>query len=115
MGDDDDRILEALEKTLQPDDGLDVEVVGRLVEQQDVGIAEQGLGQQDPDLVAAFQFLHLPLPHLLRDAEAAEQHRRLGFDLVAVHLGEFGLEFAAADAVLVGEFGSWRRGPRARR
>jgi hypothetical protein len=29
----------------QPADGVDVEVVGRLVEQQDVRIGEQGLGQ----------------------------------------------------------------------
>ena len=89
------------EKLLQPVDRFQIQVVGRLVQQQDVGVAEQGLGQQHPDLFAPFQLLHLLLAQLFGDAQAVEQHRRLGLRLVAVHLGELRLQFAGADAVLL--------------
>ena len=45
MGDDDYRVLEAGEKFLQPGDGLQVQLVGGFVQEQDVGVAEQSLGQ----------------------------------------------------------------------
>ena len=105
MGDDDDRVRKAEQEILQPGDGLEVEVVGRLVQEQHVRVAEQGLGQQHPHLVPAFQLLHLLVAQLFGDAEAVQQHRRLGLRLVAVHLGEFGLQFGGANAVLFGEIG----------
>ena len=40
----------AQEERLQPADRLDVEVVGRLVQQQDVGLVDDRPGQQDPPL-----------------------------------------------------------------
>ena len=43
VGDDDHGALALVDHVLQPADGVDVEVVGRLVEQQDVGIGEQRL------------------------------------------------------------------------
>ncbi len=69
MGDDDHCVLEAGEKILQPGDGLQVELVGGFVQKQDIRVAEQGLGQQHPHLVAAVKLLHLFLTHLFRDAE----------------------------------------------
>jgi len=45
MGDDDHGVLEAGEKFLQPGDGLQIQLVGGLVQKQDIGVAEQGLGQ----------------------------------------------------------------------
>ena len=53
VGDDDDRVLEVDEELLKPVDRVEVEVVGRLVEQQDVGIAEQGAREQHFDLLRA--------------------------------------------------------------
>ena len=43
------------QELLQPADGQDVEVVGRLVEQEHVGPAHQHLGQQHPQLEPARQ------------------------------------------------------------
>ena len=103
VGDDDDGVLEAEEEILQPGDGLQIEMVGRLVQQEHVRVAEKGLGEEHPHLVPRFQLLHPLLPQLLRDAEAVQQHRRLGFRFVAVHLGKFRLQLAGADAVLLGE------------
>ncbi len=55
VGDEDQTTGEGLEKALQPVDGLDVEVVGGLVQQQDVGRTHQGLAQQHAPLHAAGQ------------------------------------------------------------
>ena len=42
-----------LEVTLQPGDGFRIEMVGGLIEQQNVGLGEQKLGQRDPPFLAA--------------------------------------------------------------
>ena len=48
----------AEQELLEPADGVDVEVVRRLVEQQDVGLADQRLGQQRAALHAAGEDRH---------------------------------------------------------
>ncbi len=48
--DDDRRALVILEELLEPADRQDVEVVGRLVEQQRVGLGRQHLRQQHAQL-----------------------------------------------------------------
>ena len=50
VGDDDDGAHIVHQKILQPADGSDVQMVGRLVEQDDVRLAEQRLREQDLDL-----------------------------------------------------------------
>ena len=50
MGDEDQRAAVAEQEVLQPADRLDVEVVGRLVEQEDVGLGDEGPGQQHAPL-----------------------------------------------------------------
>ena len=46
VGDEQDRPAVAQQKLFEPADRVDVEVIGRLVQQQNVGAADQGLGQQ---------------------------------------------------------------------
>ena len=53
VGDRDDRARVLLQEPLQPEDRLGVEVVGRLVEQQQVGVAEEQAGERDAALLAA--------------------------------------------------------------
>ena len=53
VGDDQDRARIALEVAFEPGDGLGVEVIGRLVEQQQVGRFEQEPAQRDAPLLAA--------------------------------------------------------------
>ena len=55
VGDEDQRARPALEEAFQPVDGLDVEVVGGLVEQQHVGRRHQRARQQHAALHAAGQ------------------------------------------------------------
>ena len=55
MGDDDDRAAPRQQVLGQPADALDVEVVGRLVEHDQVEVADQRGGQRDAALLAAGQ------------------------------------------------------------
>ena len=55
VGDDEHRAAARGEVVREPVDALDVEVVGRLVEQQQLGVAEQRLGERDPAPLAAGQ------------------------------------------------------------
>ena len=55
MGDDDQRLAAGRAGAGQPGDALDVEVVGRLVEDEQVVLADQQLGQRDPAPLAAGQ------------------------------------------------------------
>ena len=72
--DDDERPLVLVgQEALEPADGVEVEVVGRLVEQQDVGAAEEHLRDEDAQLVAGRQGAHRVLVALGREPEAHEQ------------------------------------------
>ncbi len=55
VGNEHQRARELLEEVLQPGDRLDVEVIGRLVQQQDVRLQQQRLRQQHAPLHAAGQ------------------------------------------------------------
>ena len=75
MGDDEDRAAARREVAREPVDALDVEVVGRLVEQQQLGVAEQRLRQRDPAPLAARQRRDRRVQPLREaaDLDAAEQ------------------------------------------
>ena len=103
MGDNDDCIFEVDQELLQPGDGVQVQMVGRLIQQQDIGVAEQGPGQQDLDLLGAGQFAHQIGVKLGLDAQTVEQGLRVGFRFPAVHFGKFRLQLAGPDAVLIGK------------
>ena len=73
VGDGDHRAGEADQELFQPFDRLGVEVVGRFVEQQHVGLFEQQLGQGDAALFAAGQVADHGVP--------GRQTQRVGGDL----------------------------------
>ena len=75
MRDDDQRAVVAAEELLEPVDRVEVQVVGRLVEQQRLGMAVERLRQQDAHLLSALQLAHLPLVQRVRDVEALQQDR----------------------------------------
>ncbi|MCY1530082.1 hypothetical protein D9M68_652580 [compost metagenome] len=56
MGNEQHGTVEAQQRLFQPGDRADVEVVGRLVEQQQIRLGDQRLGQQHPPPPAAGQF-----------------------------------------------------------
>jgi hypothetical protein len=48
MGDEEEGPAIAQEKGFQPGDGIEVEMVGRFIEEDDIGGAEEGMGEKDP-------------------------------------------------------------------
>ena len=103
MADDDDRVVEVGQEVLKPVDALKVEVVGRLVQKQDVRVSEEGLSQKDADLEVVLDLLHLLLVEACRDAKAVEHLGSLALGFPAAHLGELALKLGGADAVLLAE------------
>ena len=105
MRDDDDRVREVREEVLEPVDGRHVEMVRRLVEQQDVGVAEERLREQHAHLFLGRELGHHELVLVLRDAKAVEEARGVRLCVPAVHLRELRLELRGLHAVLLGEIG----------
>ena len=95
MADDDQRAAPVLEEIRQPDRRLDIEMVGWLVEQQQVGVGEQRRGQRHPHPPAAGQGAAGAVLLLGAEPEAGQDRRRprgrgMGFDLAEplMYLGE---------------------------
>jgi hypothetical protein len=59
----------------EPDHGVEVEVVGRFVEQQQVGAGDQRLGEVQAHAPAAGEFAHRPFEIGVAETEAGEQRR----------------------------------------
>ncbi len=98
---DDDAVVD-IEKSLQPVDGIQVEVVGGLVEQQGLRMAEQGLRQQHADFLSALQFAHFAGVQFVGDVETLQQNCGIAFGCVAVFFADDAFEFAELHAVFVG-------------
>ncbi len=101
MGNDDNRILKINQKLLQPADRLQIQMVGRLVEQQDIRISEQRLRQQHLHLLAAVQLRHQLIVQLRLNAQTIQQRSRVRFRLPAVQRGKITLQLARTNAVLL--------------
>ncbi len=80
------------EIVLEPVARFEIEMVGGLVEQQEVGLLEQELRQCDAHLPAAGEVLGAARPVFLRKTEAGEDHADPGLERVAVHVAEVRFE-----------------------
>lgn len=92
MGDDDHRAGPAVEEVLQLGQGLDVEVVGRLVEEQDVGLVHQQAQDLQPSPLAAGEVADRRPLLLLGEPELLAQ-------LTGGHLAALAEVDAVADAL----------------
>jgi hypothetical protein len=86
--DDEDRARITLQVLLEPQQRLEVEVVGRLVEHQQVGFLRQQPRQVRTHHPAARQLARRPIELLGLEAEPGEDLLGLGLDHVAVLLVE---------------------------
>ena len=74
------------QKPLEPQRGFEVEMIGRLVEQQEVGLGEEDRRERNPHPPAARQIRDGPALHAVIEAEPGEDtgrpaRRRMGVDL----------------------------------
>ena len=70
--DEDDRVGIGAKVLLEPVAGLEVEMIGRLVEQQQVRPSEQQLGERDPHLPAAGERFAGPAGVLAAESQTAQ-------------------------------------------
>ena len=98
-------LLQVRQVFLQPLYGVEVEVVGRLVEQQVVGMSEQGLCQHDAHFLVVRNVSHLGVVLFLLDAQVLQQLGCFALSLVAVHFGEGHFKFGGLHAVFFCHFG----------
>ena len=85
-----------LQEAFEPDDRFDVEVVGRLVHQQHVGLAEQHARHRHAHLPAARQRADVAVDPLVVEPEAVQHFARLRLERVAAEMLVFLLHFAEA-------------------
>ena len=93
---------------LQPQHGIDVEVVGRLVQQEQVGGAHQRASEVEAHAVAAGEFLHGAIARIRWEPEARKQGSGARARRVAVGMGEplvGQCKRVAIVFVMVGRFG----------
>ena len=81
-----------LQVILQPLDGLDVQVVGRLVEQHQVRAAEQDLGQLDAHVPALAESLGLAAQLIVPETQARQGPARLHLDGLRLAHGDMVVE-----------------------
>ena len=82
-------------------------MVGRFIEQQEVGLFEQQFGQRDAHLPASRELLGAPFPIALRESQAGEYGAHLRLHGVAVARAELG--FGKVEAIgHLGVFGAGR-------
>jgi len=91
VGDQHDGGVERLQMRLQPLERLDVEVVGRLVEQQQVGVAGQRAGQRSAGELAARERLQRAVQVLVAEPEAVQRRVDRLAPVVAAGVLELGL------------------------
>jgi hypothetical protein len=91
VGDHDDRGVERLELGLQPLERVDVEVVGRLVEQQQVGLARERAAQRRARELAAGERRQEPVDVRVLEAEVVQHVRRAVAPRVAAAVLELAL------------------------
>jgi hypothetical protein len=103
--DGDDGAVVTNEKVLEPVDGLQVEVVGGLVEEECFGVAEERLSEENANLLTALQLGHLALVEFVGDIKALEEDCCVGLGLVPIFIADNAFEFAEARAVFVGHLG----------
>ena len=83
VGDGQDGALEPFQILLQPLGGTQVQVVGGLVQKEDVGVLQDEPGQIDPGFLPAGQLVEGPLPHFLGNGQAAAHLIFIGVSLIA--------------------------------
>ena len=98
-------VLEIAQILLEPGYSLHVEVVGGLVEEEIVGVAEEGLGQHDTHLLLTAEFAHQKVVLVLLDAQSAKQGSGIAFGIPAFEFGKFFLQLGYLQTVLVAEVG----------
>jgi hypothetical protein len=105
VADDHEAAAVAREKPTQPHDGVGVQMVGGLVEEQGVCIGEQDAGELDAPALPAGQRAELLFQHPLRQTQARRDGGRLRLRRVAAAGAEVGVRARVALHAELGDLG----------
>ena len=94
VGDGDEGAIVVEQEVLEPVDGVEIEIVCGLVEEEGFGFAEEGLGQQDANFLAALELGHAAFVEGLGDVQTIQEHGGVGLGGVAVFVADHAFEFA---------------------
>ena len=89
---------------LQPVHRIEVQVVGRLVQQQNGRLAEERLRQQHAHFLPALQIAHRPLVQRIIHIQAVEQDAGVGLGGVAILIADDRFELGETHSVVVRQF-----------
>ena len=96
------RVRVRFEIGFEPVARFQIEVVGGLVEKQQIRLFKQEFGERDTHLPAAGELFHAALPVLTAETQARQNGAHAGFNVVAIAGGKFGLNVVVAlDDLLV--------------
>src|ERR1051325_2379339 len=87
-----ERIRIGTQIPFQPIACLQVKMVGRLIEQQEIGLFEKQFRKRDPHLPAAGEFFGPATPVIAREPKSGEHRTYLGFDGITVTSAEIILD-----------------------
>lgn len=85
VGGDDEDVVVGGEVCFEPDDGAEIEMVGRLVEEEEMGLDEQSTRERDTHPPTTRHVLRRLRHHLLREAETVEDRTGLRLRGGSVH------------------------------
>ncbi len=100
MADDDVRAIPICQKAFKPFQGSQIKVIGRLIQQEQVRVGEQCLGQRHARFLAAGQLVDGHLEHRFRKTKSTQNLSGAKLHLVAMT----GVEFGGKAAVLLKQF-----------
>ena len=101
----DDGALIICQKIFQPCNGMNVQMVGRLVKQHDIRLAKQRLCQQNLDLFCVGAVLHAAVQNVIcLESQTLQQASRFGICIPAVQLCKFCFQLCSAVAVFLGKW-----------
>ena len=102
MADDDQRVRVARQVILQPERAFEIEIVGRLVQHQQVGLGEQRGGERHAHAPAAGEFRTGPRLVGVGKTEAGQDRGGARRGRMRAHVGEPGLDLGDAVRVVRG-------------
>ncbi len=104
MRDDDHGAVTLVQHLFQPANGVDVEVVGRFVEQENIRISKQRLRQKHTQLPARSNFTHRAIVLFHWNSHAKQQFTGASFRRVTVHFAVFNFQIGHFIAVFFTHF-----------
>ena len=103
MGNHNDRSEIFRKEVFQPRNGINIQMVGRFVHENDVRIAEQCLCEQDFHLFVTGEVAHGLVQQIFGKSQSLQELGNIRFRFPAVQFCKFGFEFRSMVAVLFGE------------